>query len=379
MQKKSKILFVCTQDWFFKSHFMPLAQAAVSQNQFEVVLVTNISKHRKEIEQTKVRLIDFDLKRSSKNVFSAFLLLWNLILVLRKERPDIIHFLALKPILLGGLAAFFVPKSAAIYHLTGLGYLAESKSRIVALIRNISFWLITMFLRRKKSWLIIENPDDLAFVKKHGKVDESRISEFGGAGVDPNYYVQFEDAKNKPKRVAYVGRMIWTKGVDVLINAMGELEKRNIELILDMYGEPDYDNPRAIQLSDLQEWNERPNINWHGATTDVRQVWKQANFSVIATRTREGMPRAMLEAASCGRALIVTNIAGCRHFVRNGIEGIIVPPDDYMALADALEELTENSKKREKMGKAARQRVVDAYSENHIREEVVKIYKALSE
>jgi len=377
MARHKKILFVCTEDWFFQSHFLPLAKAVAKEQNYQGTLLSTHGKTGEKLVLSGLELVPLDFKRSSLNPFAALIVLWRLIVALRRQRADIVHFIALKPVLLGGLAALFVPKAAIVYHVTGLGFMAEGQSRFMAFARWVGFSLVGLYLKRQRSWLICENPDDLEFLGKYGAPTTTRASIFGGAGVDPEQYPQMLPGKQNPPHAAYVGRMIWTKGVDVLVEAMEKLGSRGIALNLDMYGAPDAGNPKAIQLETLEHWSRKPAIKWHGPTTDVTKVWRQSEIAIIATRTREGMPRAMLEAAACGRALIVTDIAGCRHFVRDGIEGLVVPPEDSDALARAMEKLALNKTLRQRMGQAARQRVLNGYSESHVQEAVLKIYKGL--
>ena len=141
------------------------------------------------------------------------------------------------------------------------------------------------------------------FVKDYGATTDDRVSMFGGAGVDPEYFVELPPGDPDKLKAGYVGRMIWSKGVDVLVAAKDKLAERGIALELDMYGAPDSANPRAIQQETLELWNKRPGVRWHGPVADVRNVWQDCEIAVVPTRTREGMPRVMLEAASCGRAL----------------------------------------------------------------------------
>ena len=110
----------------------------------------------------------------------------------------------------------------------------------------------------------------------------------------------------------------------------------------------------------------------------MRDVWRECDIAVVPTRTREGMPLVMLEAASSSRPLIVTDVPGCRHFVRDGIEELIVPPDDAEALADAMEQLARDPELRRQMGRAARKRILDGYTEQHIMDAVLKIYSGLA-
>ncbi|MCF6328077.1 MAG: glycosyltransferase family 4 protein [Devosiaceae bacterium] len=375
--KKIKVLFVHTQDWFFLSHFKPLADAINSDDKFEAGIVTTVGDDRAQLEELGLKLHPIDFQRASFSPFSAAKICLQLVSILHKERPDIVHFVALKPILVGGFAMIFFPKKSRVYHVTGMGYLADGNSKLAACKKNIVFRLMAFFINRARGWLITENPDDLTFLKKYGARQNKRTSILGGAGVDPDYYTQMPAVSTDVPKAAFVGRMIWSKGVDVLVEAKAELAKRSVQLDLDLYGEPDLANPYAVSNKTMESWGRQQGIKWHGLICDVREVWRNCEICIIPTRTREGMPRAMLEAASCGRAIIVTDVPGCRHFIRHGVEGLIVPPDDPIALADAMQKLAQNPELRKSMGVAARQRVLAGYTEKSVRKEVLRVYDNL--
>lgn len=374
---KRKILFVCTEDWFFRSHFMPLGQAALKEGGYDATILTTVGPARADLEELGLRVVPVDFARASFGILSSLRLFFQLVAAFWRERPDIVHIISLKPILIGGLAALFIPRTARVFHLTGLGYVSDLQTARGSLVRGSVFRLLAFFLRWPNSWLITENPDDRAFVAQFGAPTETRSSLFGGAGVDPDDFPELPPPDHSTPSAGYVGRMIWSKGVDIIVEAQSRVVASGTDLDLHMYGAPDTGNHRPINPEMLEEWNSRPGVTWHGLTTDIHAVWRQADMAIVATRTREGMPRAMLEAAACGRALIVSDIPGCRHFVRDGIEGLVVPPEDAGALAEAMERLANDRALCRKMGQAARQRIIDGYTEGHVREAVLKIYAKL--
>ena len=180
-----------------------------------------------------------------------------------------------------------------------------------------------------------------------------------------------------PVRLAFVGRLVWSKGVDVLIESLDLLKSDGLPVRLDLYGAPDVDNPRSLSVELLDEWGRRDDVVWHGRSENVLEVWHDADIALVPSRGGEGMPRAMLEAASCARPLIVTDVPGCRHFVRDGEEGFVVPPEDPPALAGAIAKLAANEELRLKMGQVARQRVQDGFTERHVIEAVARVYDKL--
>jgi len=371
------ILFVCTEDWFFHSHFLPLLRAARrGGDDARLVLVTNVRDKRKKLERLGVEVIACDFARGSMHPLSVWRSVRRLHGIIRRLQPDIVHFIALKPILTAALGRMSV--RAAVFHVTGLGTLAESNSARAKLLRGVLFRLLGGHVRRQRCALLFENPDDAYYLRQYGLPVEAEITILGGAGVDPERFMPLPDPGDDGIRVAFVGRLIATKGVDVLVKAMAEpmIRERGVEL--DIHGEVDPGNPGAYARERIEAWANLPYVHWHGFTEDIPAVWRRAAICVVPTRTREGMPRAMLEAAACARPLVVTDVPGCRHFVREGVEGFIVPPEDPRALAGAILKLAEDRDLRERMGRAARARLMEGFTEEKIIETVGEVYRRLS-
>lgn len=380
--KKRKILFVCTEDWFFHSHFLPLIGAAKQSELDNIFLATSIGSKYREIEQLGVKVVSVDFERASRGIFSNLKLLRQLKYAIHAIEPDIIHFISLKPVLVGGLAALFFRSPAKVFHITGLGTLGEGNSRKDKLLRSILLRLPALYLRQKNTELLLENPDDLAFLKNYNLAPDTPTTILGGAGVDPGLFPDLSlrpaaIGRTKKVTLAFVGRMIKTKGIDVLVRAMDSPSIKTLNIHLDLYGKPDTANPGNYAIKTIESWNTKTNVTYQGFSADVVSVWKNSDICVVPTRTREGLPRAMLEAAACARPLIVTDVPGCRHFVRNGVEGLVVPPEDAGALARAIVTLANDPLLRATMGKAARQRVLDSFTKNHVIKDVAGVYGRL--
>jgi glycosyltransferase involved in cell wall biosynthesis len=371
-----KIMVCVTEDWFALSHFRPLL-GTLQQLAREVLVITRSSGRLGEIEALGARAIDFNYHRSSLNPIREALTVSRLAGLMRRERPDVVHLIAMKPIVIGGLALRKTPISRIVQHMTGLGFLAISDSAPARIIRRSALSVIAATQRARKSWLLVENPDDLAFLEASGVTPAGRASIVGGAGIDPDTFSELSQPPPTPTVAAYVGRMIRPKGVDVLVEAGRRLRQRAVTLEIELYGASDEGNPEALPRQLLQRWGREGVARWLGRVSDVREIWRRAGIFVLPARSREGMPRAMLEAAASARALIVSDVPGCRHFVRDGIEGFVVPPGDAVALADALERLASDSELRQRMGEAARRRVLYGYTEADVAKTVRLAYHAL--
>lgn len=373
MSKKPKILFVCTEDWFFRSHFLALNEAAV-EGGYQTAIACSVGPARAELEEMGLKFWPVDVSRSSAGIFSALRYARQLAHAYRSEKPDIVHIFGLKPILVGGLLAMFFPKISKMYHVIGLGAIAEGAGFKAKIMRQVVFRLVAFMVSRKNSHLGVENPDDLEYLGRFGSIPADGVTLFGGAGIDTEVFQPLPAPRNAIPRIAFVGRMIWTKGVDVLVEAHQMLAAQGVQVQLDLYGNPDSGNPKTVTKQQMLEWGALPNVTWHGVTNDIESVWRQSDICVVSTRTREGMPRAMLEAAAYARPLVVTDVPGCRHFVRDGVEGFVAEPENAAALAKAMKKLAQSPDLQQKMGKAARARVLDGYTRENICTKVINIY-----
>ncbi len=234
---KPKILFVCTEDWFFHSHFLPLIEAAKLCHIDDIVLATSLSGKHEEIEKLGVRIVPVNFDRASTGFFSTLKLLNQLKRTISGIKPDIIHFISLKPVLAGGLAALFFRTPAKVFHITGLGTLGEGSSGRIRLLRSVIFRLPALYLRQKNTELLVENPDDLQFLKNYGLAPDTPATILGGAGVDPELFADLSlnptpRPKSETVHLAFVGRMIKTKGIDVLVDAMASPHVRPLDILM---------------------------------------------------------------------------------------------------------------------------------------------------
>jgi len=371
-----KVVIGCTEDWFVLSHFRPLLRR-LRQIAQEVVVVARSSGRMGEIEALGCRTIDFDYNRSSMDPVREARTVRQLAALLAAERPDAVHLIAMKPIVLGGLAAAWVRPTHTVVHMTGLGFLSVSGAIRSRVARYAALRVVQSTLQRRGSWLLIENPADLAYMEQAGVKASGRVTLLGGAGIDPAVFSPPESLHNPKPVAAYVARMIRSKGVDVLMDAADRLAQLGVALEIELYGETDDGNPEAVPADALARWANGADRRYMGFTRDVASVWRRADIFVLPTRGGEGMPRALLEAASCARAVVVTDVPGCRHLVRDGVEGLIVPPGDAAALAAALEKLARDPELRARLGVAARQRVLSGYTEAHVEASIEQAYRAM--
>lgn len=372
--RTGRIVFLVTEDWFFASHFLPMARAAVAMG-MEVAVITRVRAHASAITATGARVIPLEAERRSLNPFAAIGTFLTLMRLLRRERPDILHAIALRSILLGGPAARLAGVPARVLALTGLGFLGASGGRFAGWTRTLLLRALTGPCAGRGVHFLLENPDD-AVTLGLDPADSRRVTLVGGAGIDPEALTPAPLPDPPPLRVALVARMLWSKGIDLTVEAVRRARRAGIAVELSLYGAPDPSNPKAVPEATLRAWSSEPGIAWHGATRDIAGVWAAHHVACLPSRGGEGLPRTLLEAAACGRALLTTDVPGCRRLVRDGVEGRVVPPDDAQALADALAALAADPDRVAAMGRAARDRVLAGFTEADVMATVTALYRA---
>lgn len=369
-----KVVLCISEDWFAASHFTPLINVLCGSAD-EVTIITNCSRRPVELEKFGVKVINFDYQRSNVGPIGNLALARKLIGIISSENPSVLHCVSMKPIILGALATLIKPVPVRVFHTTGLGHLATSEGYLTRFVRKLSFFILNQNLQMPSGWLLAENPDDLEFLENNGVAQKERTLVVGGSGVDPVIGMQSEirdDTKLISATIA--GRMIKSKGIEDVVEAHRLLAAQGVEFLLDIFGDVDEGNPHSLTRKELENWAIQKNVRWHGHVHHPHEIWSKTDIAIIASRDREGLPRSMLEAASYSRPLVVTDIPGCRHFVRDHIEGIVVPPRRPELLAKALLKLIQNQNLRQKLGKSARQRVVGGYTVEAIKAELNDLY-----
>ena len=366
--KRPHILYLVTEDWYFCSHRIGIAKAALAEG-YRVTVATQISEHQQTIRDAGIEIVPIRLRRGSRNPFRELAFLFGLIRIYRRIRPDIAHHAAIKPVLYGSIAAWFASVPKVVNALTGLGYVFISGSLQARLLRLGIGTALRVLLNRSGSRLIMQNGDDLKTLRAMGIVRSVPVSLIRGSGVNTSAFPVLPEPAQRPLKAALVARMLWDKGVGELVAASRLLRQRGCELSIVLIGPPDPQNPANIPEDQLCAWTDEGVVEWRGPCSDVVGVWREAAIAVLPSY-REGLPKALLEAASCGRPLVATDAPGCREICRDGETGLLVPAPDGKPnperLADALQRLVQDDDLRARLGAGAR-----ALVERELSEEIV--------
>ncbi len=365
-----RIVFVVTEDLYFYSHRLPLALAAKKAGH-DVVVATRPKMRAAEIEMAGIRIVPFEMDRRAMNPLKELVVAFRLARLFREEKPDLVHLVALKPVLVGNLAARIAGVKRRISAVTGLGFLFTDNGRGGFLLPFIQ-WLLTWTMRG--SLVIVQNPDDGVFLKRLG-ISPKSLRLIRGAGVDLSRFRVLPELKTIPV-VMLPSRLLWDKGVGEFVEAARILKARGVMARFVLVGEPDTSNPAAVSKEKIDEWTDEGIVEWWGFQNEMEDILPQANL-VCLPSYREGLPKVLLEAMSCERAVITCNVPGCREAVVDGENGLLVPPRDSIALARAIEKLLLDPGFRRSLAKAGRDRARRLFSVEKVVYETLGIYNEL--
>ena len=372
-----RILFVVTEDWYFWSHRRQLASAAL-QAGWQVGLATHVTEYQQRIAALGVKVYPLPWDRGALNPLKEARTALALAHAMRHFEPSIVHNVALKPILHN---VWYPRRARVINAVTGLGYVfidgdraGQGKSARRSWLQRVVRIALRRALSRNGAHTVVQNSDDAQIVESLGVTPE-RLHLIEGVGVDLGDYQPFAEPPG-PIRVALVARMLWDKGVQEAVDAARYLRSRDVNVIVELVGAPDPANRASVSQAQLERWRSEGLIEWNGWSDDVRSVWQRAHIAILPSY-REGFPKALIEAAACGRALIATDTPGCRAIVEPGHNGELVICRDAASLAGAIEKLASDHELRQRYGANARETVARRFGLPVIVERFHALYRSL--
>lgn len=372
--QKPHLLFLVTEDWYFCSHRLPLAVAA-KQAGFEVSVATRVTDHGQTIEAAGLRLIPLRLSRRSTHPLREARLIADLVRLYRRERPDIVHQVAMKPVIYGSLAAHLSGTPAVVNALAGLGFLFTSDKASARLLRPLAEAAFRRLLNRPNCRTILQNPDDMGLLTRDQVLEPDRIRLIRGSGVDLAKFAPAPEPASPPL-VVLPARMLWDKGVGEFVAAARQLRAEGSEARFILAGHSDGENPSAIPETQLRAWEGEGCIEWWGHREDMAQVFRDCHI-VCLPSYREGLPKALLEAAASGRPIVATDVPGCREVVRQGDNGLLVPRGDASALAAALRKLIGDAALRRSYGARGRIMAEAEFSLDAVIGQTLNLYREM--
>lgn len=373
---KPHIVFLIAEDWYFCLHWLPVA-GAVRDAGYRVTVVTKVDQHADEIQTAGLTLAPFDLGRGRFNPATETARVFRLARLLRRLKPDLTHHIGIKAIATGSYAARQAGVGASINLFAGLGYLFASEQRRVRALRKVLRPLLAGPLKYRSSRVETLNQDDCDLLAADGWIDPERTTVLPGSGIDLERFTPMPPPENAVVTLAVVARMIRIKGIDLIVEAVRRVQAAGTPCRLLLVGKPDPANPSSYSVDDLQTWGSLPGIEWRGHVGDVRTIWLEADIAILASQGGEGVPVTLLESSACCRPAIATNTPGCRDIVLNNSTGLLVEPGNLLSLADAIQVLVADKKKRLRFGLASRHLVETGFTSHRVASMILQDYGRL--
>jgi glycosyltransferase involved in cell wall biosynthesis len=398
-----KLLYLVAEDSYFYSHRLELA-SFIKQQGYEVAVATKCSKnnlqYKEAINNQDLKLFElkFFCRTSYINPFKEFLALKELYYIYKTFKPDIVHHVALKPIIYGTIIAQIVKVKRIINALAGLGFVF-TEANYNTWFKNIKLKIKQKFLQiiiskilkiifnnnNNNKILLLQNQDDLAKLKQFLDITKLNLvtAIIPGSGIveDRYFTVQPLNFTNDTRniKIVLVARLLWTKGIAEFVNAAKYIKnyiKQNNLLInpeFILYGDIDPKNPASVDYATINQWQNQGLIIWKNFCHNIIEAYASCHIAVLPSY-REGLPKSLLEAALCARAIVTTDVPGCREIVEHGVNGYLVPKQDSEALAKALLALMQDQNLIVNMGILGREKIYNKFSAKTIFPQMLDLY-----
>jgi len=368
-----KLFLVVNVDWFFLSHRLPIALEAKRRG-YDVTVVAINTGRAEEIKNYGLHFIPMPTSRRGLNVFKELPIIKLLYKLYKTHQPDVVHHVALKPVMYGSLAARFFKNIRFVNAISGMGYIFSNSEKDTGL-RKLVKQIFKIAFNNKRLHFIFQNEDDKALILNLNVVHPKQCHIIQGSGIDLKEFLYTPEPQTDVIKIIYTGRLLWDKGIGELTEAAHTLKKKygdKIQIIL--AGGIDPENRAFITEKQILEWQEKGIIKWVGFQSDIYKLLTDAHIIVLPSY-REGLPKSLIEACAVGRPIVTTDVPGCRDVVENGVNGFLVPFKNSAALANALEKLVDDKELRVAMGKMGREIAEQKFSIESVLDKTFAIYE----
>lgn len=373
---KPRLLMVLNEALFFTTHFRHIADRARAEGYDLHLAMPMDAPLFERLGREGFQLHPLPLRRGGQNPLDELRLLRALVRLMRELRPRLVHALTMKPVIWGGIAARLTKVPGFLASITGLGYAFTTDDPAARRLRAIILPLYRRALRHPRSIALFENADDEAFFLAQKLAREGRTARVNGAGVDPDEFTPRPEPTDAPPVILFPARLLRDKGLLELIEAARILRARGVLARFRLAGRTDPENPSAIAESDVRAWEAEGLVEWMGFCQDMPRAYAEANI-VCLPSWREGLPRVLIEACASARAIVTTDVPGCRAILRPDVNGLLVPVRHAEALANALARLLQDPLLRARMGAAGRAMAETEFSQARVGADVMALYRRL--
>ena len=373
---RKKLLFVTNVDWFFISHRLILAKEA-KKNGFEVFVACQDTGRSSEITKIGVKFINLPLSRSGTNPIKELGTIFNFYKLYKKLKPDIVHHIALKPIIYGSLTSRLLRIKGVVNAVSGLGYNFTADRK--GLVQKMMLRLLRIGFNRGNISVIFQNEDDKKVFQDLQIISSiNNIVKIKGSGVDLINYPHSKLPSFEVIKILFPTRMLWDKGVKEMRIASEILKEKyedRIQILLS--GMADDGNKAGVPSTYLEDWQDGNYVKWIGYQKEMVKIYQNSHMVVLPSY-REGMPKSLMEACAIGRAIVTSDAVGCRECVEEGFNGLKVPVGSSKQLASAIEKLILNNNLIIELGKNSRKKAEQEFDVKGVVAKHLKLYKSFN-
>ncbi|MDC3174354.1 glycosyltransferase family 4 protein [Candidatus Pelagibacter sp.] len=361
---------------FFFSHRLPIAESTLAKG-FDVVVGYGElgGVDPKHFEKKGLRFISVPMQRGGINPLNdlkTFYYIWNFF---KSEKPDIVHLVTIKPYLYGGIISRIVNVPCLVSAVSGLGSLFISNDLKSRFLRLLLYPFYKLAFNHKNQKIIVQNQDDLDTLKKWGVLNALNVKLLKGSGVELANFKNFEEQNGIPV-ICFAARLLKDKGVNEFVSAAKILKQRKINARFLLAGDLDSNNPTSLNLDNINQIKSEGCVEILGYYKDIAELYNRSHIICLPSY-REGLPKALLEAGAASRAVVTTDVPGCRDAIIPNKTGLLVPVKNFEKLADTLQWLIEHPEERVAMGRAGRKFVEKEFSVEKIIQGHINIYDNL--
>ena len=365
-----KILFIVSEDWYFISHRLHLATAAIN-NGYEVALLSRMSQHQEFISSLGIKPINWPLERRSRNPMRELRSIYCLIAAIRSFSPNLVYAVAIKPIIYTILSKIFFNADGIVLAFGGLGFIFRSNRVSAKILKVFITPIFRLLLTDRNIRLIVQNSDDRRVLDNLKIIDQNKTRLIFGVGVDAEKFSSKPISHTIPL-VILPARMLWDKGVGDFVRCAQRCINYKIDVRFALIGDPDPHNPESIPEVQLKEWVDQGVIEWWKKKNNMSEVYSLADI-VCFPSYHEGLPKTLLEAASCELPIVSYDVSGCREVVKDKVNGFLVPFKDEDALFTAVMDLLRDSSLRHKMGVMGRKMIMEKFTQEKVTSETMRV------
>jgi len=356
-----RLLFVVNVDWFFISHRLPIAIQAIKEG-FEVHLICSITTRADYLSQLGIFVHPLSFSRSGKNFSNEIVTAIKLHRLIKQIKPNLLHLITIKPVLYGGIIARLAKVPSVVSAISGLGFLFVQRAGLsTKLFRSGILLLYRFAMGHANQRVIFQNPTDMKALVDSGGVNKDKVRMIRGSGVDLDNYPMVSEVDEIPV-IVMASRLLKDKGVIEFVDAAKLLKYKGVKARFQLVGEPDFGNPESVTKEQIDVWQQNGVVEYLGYRTDIAHIFSQAHIVTLPSYYGEGLPKVLIEAAACGRAVITTDMPGCRDAIEPNVSGMLVPARDTNALTEMIEYLIDNADLRQEMGRAGRSLAENEFS-----------------